>query len=77
MVAQYSLRDAKIAQLVQTWLSVVAPHVDYQHCCEASKVGFKCGNELVSFLCPKFREVCCYPIAHTMKLQAKHRFVVF
>ena len=28
MVAQNSLRDVRIAQLVQTWLSVVAPHVD-------------------------------------------------
>ena len=29
MVAQNSLRDQRIAHLVSTWLSVVAPHVDY------------------------------------------------
>ena len=51
VVAQNSLGDMRIAQLVQTWLSVVAPHVDFQHCCEAAKVGFECGNELVSFPC--------------------------
>ena len=53
MVAQRSLRDMRIAQLVQTWLSVVAPHVEYQHCCEAAKAGLEHGNELVSFPCPK------------------------
>ena len=29
MVAKNSLRDMRIAQLVQTWLSMVTPHVDY------------------------------------------------
>ena len=76
MVAQNSLRDMRIAQLVQTWLSVVAPHVDYQHCCEAAKVGLECGNELVSFPCPKCGAVCCDPVEHAMKLQAQHGCVV-
>ena len=62
----------RIAQLVQTWLSVVAPHVDYQHCCEAAKVGLECGNELVSFPCPKCGAVCCDPVERAMKLQAQH-----
>ena len=57
MVAQNSLKDMIIAQLVQTWLSVVAPHVDYQCCYEAAKVGLEHGNELVSFPCPKYRAV--------------------
>ena len=62
MVAQNCLRDMRIAQLVQTWLSVVAPHVDYQHYCEATKVGLDHGNELVSFPFPKCRAVCCDPV---------------
>ena len=33
VVAQNSLRDIRIAQLIQTWLSIVVPHVDYQYCC--------------------------------------------
>ena len=41
MVAQSFLRDRRIALLVQTWLSVVKHHVDYQHCCETAKVGLK------------------------------------
>ena len=36
VVAQNSLGDMRTAQLVQTWLSVVAPHVDFQHCYEAA-----------------------------------------
>ena len=43
----------RTAQLVQTWLSVVAPHVDFQHYCEAAKAGLEHGKELVSFPCPK------------------------
>ena len=76
MVAQNSLGDMRIAQLVQTWLSVVAPHVDFQHCYEAAKVGLECGNELVSFPCPKCGAVCCDPVERAMKLQAQHRCVV-
>ena len=53
MVAHNFLRDARTAQLVQTWLSVVAHHVEYQHCCVAAKVGLECGNEVVSFPCIK------------------------
>ena len=76
MVAQNSLGDIRIAQLVQTWLSVVAPHVDYQCCCEAAKIGLECGNELVSFPCPKYRAVYCDPVEHDMKLQAQHGYIV-
>ena len=47
--------DMRIAQLVQTWLSVIAPYVDYQRCCEAAKVGLEHGNELLivslSYVC--------------------------
>ena len=67
MVAKNSLRDIRIAQLVQTWLSVVTTHVDYQHCCEAAKVGFKHRNELVSFHCPECGAVCCNPIERANK----------
>ena len=59
VVAQNSLGDLRIVQLVQTWLSVVAPHVHFQHCCEAAKVGLECRNKLVSFPFPKGRAVCC------------------
>ena len=76
MVAQNSLRDTRIVQLVQTWLRVVAPHVDYQHCCEAAKVGLECGNKLVSFPCPKCGAVCCKPVEHAMKLQDQHGYMV-
>ena len=72
MVAQNSLIDMITAQLVQTWLSVVATHVDYHHCCEAAKVGLQCRNELVSFPCPKCGAVCCDPVERAMKLQAQH-----
>ena len=70
MMARNSLRDMRIAQLVQTWLSVIAPHVDYQHCCEATKVGVECKNELVSFPCIKCGAVYCDPVEHAIKLQA-------
>ena len=76
MVAQNSLRDMRIAQLVQTWLNVVAPHADYQHNCEAAKVGLEYGNELVSFPCPKCGAVYCDPVEHDMKLQAQHGCIV-
>ena len=76
VAAQNSLRNVRIAQLVSTLLSVVAPHVDYQHCCEAAKIGLECGNELVSFPCPRCRAVCCDPVERSMKLQAQHRCIV-
>ena len=76
MVAQNSMRDMQIAQLVRTWLSVVAPHVDFQHCCDAAKVGLECGNEFVSFSSPKCESVCCDPIERAMKLQAQHGCVI-
>ena len=77
MVAQNSLRDMRIAQLVQTCLGMVAHHVNYQHCCEAAKVGLKSGNELVSFPCPKCGAEYCDPIEHAMKLKAQHACMVF
>ena len=40
----------KVEELVQTWLSVVAPHVDLQRCYEAAKIGLASGNELVSLV---------------------------
>ena len=56
---------------------MVATHVDYQHCCEAAKVGLECGNYLVSFPCPKCGAVYCDPVEHAMKLQAQHGCVVY
>ena len=76
VVAQNSLSHMQIAQLVQTWLSVVAPHVDYQHYCEAPKVGLERGNEFVSFPCPTSGAVSYDLIEHSMKLQAQHRYAV-
>ena len=77
MVAQNSLRNTRIAQLVQTWLSGIAPHVDYQHCCKDAKVGLEHGNELVSLPCSKCRAVYCNPVEYAMKLQAQYRCIVF
>ena len=54
--------------LVKTWLSVVAPHVNYQHCCQAAKVGLASGNELASFPCPKCGAVCCDPVERASRL---------
>ena len=68
MVARHSLIDKKVEQLVKTWLSVVAPHVDFQHCCEADNIGLASGNELVSFPCPKCGPVCCDPVEQARKL---------
>ena len=76
MVAQNSLGDARIAQLVQTCLSMVAPHVDYQHCCEAARAGLEYGK-LVSFPYPKCGTVCYDPVERAMKLQAQHGCVVY
>ena len=70
MVAQNSLRDVSTAQIIQNWLSVVALHVDYQHCCKVAKVGLECGNELVSIPCLNCGAVCCDPVEHAIKLQA-------
>ena len=55
---------------------MVAPHVDYQRCCEAAKLGLESGNELVLFPCPKFGAVCCDPVERDMKLQAQHKCVL-
>ena len=55
---------------------MVAPHVDYQHCCEAAKVGLECGNEIVSLPRLKYGAVCCDPVEYAMKLQAQHGCVV-
>ena len=55
-------------QLVKTWLSMVAPHVDFQNCCEAAKIGLASGNELVSFPCPKCGSVYCDPVKQARKL---------
>ena len=77
MVAQNSLRDITIAHLVQTWLNVVAHHVDYQHCCEAAEVGLEHGNKLASFPCPKYGAVCCDPIERAIKLEAQHGCMVY
>ena len=54
--------------MVKDWLSVVAPHVDYQHCCEACKIGLASRNELVSFPCSKCGAVCCDPVEQAKKL---------
>ena len=35
---------------MKTWLSVVAPQVNYQQCCETAKVGLASGNELHHYL---------------------------
>ena len=67
----------KIAQLVQTWLSVLAPHVDYQHCCETAKVGLERGNELVSFPCSECGAMYCEHVEYAMKLHAQHGCMVY
>ena len=76
VVAQHSLRDMRSAQLVQTWLNVDVPHIDFKHCCETAKAGLEHGHELVSFPCPKYGSVCCNPVKHAMKLQAQHGCMV-
>ena len=55
------MSDKRIEQLVKTWLSVIALHVNYQRYYEAAKVGFASGNELVSFPYSKCGAVCCDP----------------
>ena len=62
--------------LVKTWLSVVAPHVDFQYCCEAAKIVLASGNKLVSFPCPKCGAVCCDPVEQARKLKAQHGCIV-
>ena len=54
---------------------MVAPHVDYQYCYEAAKIGLARGNVLVSFPCPKRGAVYCDPVERARKLQAQHRCV--
>ena len=62
------MSDKRVELLVKAWLSVVAPHVDFQHYCEAAKIGFASGNELVSFSCPICGAVCCDPVEQARKL---------
>ena len=71
------MSDKRVEQLVKTWLRMVAPHVDYQYCCEAAKIGLASGNDLVSFLCPKCGAVYCDPVEQDRKLKAQHGCVVF
>ena len=49
---------------------------DYQHCCEAAKIGLACGNELVSIPCPKCGAVYCDPVERDRKLQNQHECIV-
>ena len=56
------MSNERVAQLVQTWLSVVALYVDYHYYYEAAKIGLASGNELVSFPCPMYGAVCCEPV---------------
>ena len=53
---------------METWLSVVAPHMNYQQCCETAKVGLASGNELASFPCTKCGAVCSDPVEQARKL---------
>ena len=66
----------KVQELVLTWLSVVAPHVNYQYYCEAAKIGLEWGNKLVSFPCPTCGAVCCDPVERATKLRSQHSCVV-
>ena len=63
-------------QLVRTWLSMVAPYVDYQRCCEAAKAGLASGNELVSFPYPNCGAVCCDSVGRARKLLAQNGCIV-
>ena len=56
---------------------MVEPHVNYQSCCEADRVGLKWGNELVSFPCSKCETVYCDPVEYAIKLHAQHRFMLY
>ena len=51
---------------------MVAPHVEYQHCYEAAKIGLASGNEIVSFPFPKCGAVCCDPLERAKELYAQH-----
>ena len=53
---------------MKAWLSVVAPHVNYQQCCETAKVGLASGKDLASFPCPKCGAVCCDPVERARRL---------
>ena len=55
---------------------MVAPHVDYQRCCESAKICLASENELVSVPCPKCGAVFCNPVEQARKLQIQHGFVV-
>ena len=76
VVASHSLNDERVQQLVKTWLSVVAPHVDYYQCCETAKVGLASGNDLASFPCQKCGAVCYDPDERASRLQTQHRCVL-
>ena len=69
------MSEKRVEQLVKTWLSVVTPHVDYQCCYEAAKIGLSSGNELVSFRCLKCGAVYCEPVGLGRKLFAQHGFI--
>ena len=47
---------------------MVAPHIDYQHYCEAAKIGLASGNKLVSFPCSKCGAACCDPAEQARNL---------
>ena len=55
---------------------MVAPHVDFQHCCEAAKIGLASGNRILSFPCPKCGAVYCDPVEQARKLLAQHGYVI-
>ena len=68
--------NVRVNQLVKTWLRVVAPNVDYQHCYESAKIGLASGNELVLFPCPKCGSVYCDFFERARKLQDQHGCVL-
>ena len=66
------MENKSLQRLVSTWLNVVALHVQYQHCCEAAKIGLASANELPSFPCPRCGAVCCDPVEGASRLWAQH-----
>ena len=55
---------------------MVSPHVDYQHCCEAARIGLECGNDLVLFPCPKCWAVSYDPVEGDIKMQDQHECII-
>ena len=47
---------------------MVDSHVDFQHCCEAAKIGLANRNESVLFPCPKYGAVYCDLVEQARKL---------